>query len=192
MKKTFILPTFIALLFLFPVAASAQTKPLFPFGKSQTATVTPAPVEPSQPAPTEIVDETLGLTDLKDLSLSERRKVVSGELDAILLRLNVLYDKTKVATTRLTQNGIETEKSHAALAQAALSLAQARLTINALTLSAFDPTAEGSVLLMVDGVPFKDSVIKAEAELRSARSFIIASLTELKAAVNTAISASAE
>lgn len=189
MKKiSFTLATTLALFIIIPVPAHAQTKPLFPFAASEKATVSPTPVQSTTAVPSDITEDTIDLNSLKNKPLPERRKIVAAELSDILLRLSVLYDKTKVATDRLTQNGIDTTLSQTELATAALSLADAKLTVDALVLAANDPVNEAAIILIVNSAPFKDGVIKAEDTLRSARSSIITTLTSLKAAVSSVTS----
>ncbi len=196
MKKTFIISGLLAIALAMPSAtyaqASLQAKPLFPFFTSEKAVVTPAPAATTQAAPVEVTEDTIDLIALKSKPLPERRRIVASELDGILLRLNVLFDKTKAATNRLMENKIDTTISNDELANAALTLANARLTIDSLIEASNNPENDSVTLLMVGKATYKDTVIKAEEELRGSRASIIASLSALKAAVAASITAPLE
>ncbi len=185
---------FIALAIAFSPAiayaeAPLQAKPFFPFFSSEKESITPAPVQPSEPAPMEMNEETLDLNMLKSQPLPVRRQMVATELDAIFGRLSVLNDKTKAATVLLSENDIDTTLSETELAKTTLILANARLTIDSLIASSNDPANETVIVLLIGDATFKDTVIKSEHELRAARESIINALTHLKSAVSASVSA---
>ncbi len=128
-------------------------------------------------------NEDINLQDLKNQPLEVRRQVISQELSDILTRLNVIYDKTKAALDRLTQNGIDTSGAQKELLVAADALTTAQTNINVFsdTSVSFEPTEKTPT-------PLRDAVIQVEANLRDAREAILQTLLSLK----TAIDASAQ
>jgi hypothetical protein len=198
MKKALVLTLILGSIAITPAVANAEIA-LFNLKSQNKATITaptPAPQAPAASATTttntstsaELTDDVFAIEDLKNQPLPIRRKLISAQLNDILLTLNVLADKTKAAANRLEQNGIATGIAQTSISEATLTLAQAKLSIDALTTTANDPKNETAESVSVDGVPFKEAVIKTEELLRTARQSIIDSLTSLKAAVSTAAS----
>lgn len=200
MKKSLIFSLFALAAFMAPSAASAeaplQAKSIFPFfssEKTEKGSDIPGPAAQKTPptASIEVTEATLDLEALKAQPLPVRRKMVAGELDAIYDRLSVLADKTKAAALLLSKNDIDTSASQTELAMATLLLAQARLTIDSLIAAANDPAHETAATLMIGTATFKDTVIKAEEELRDTRGSIISALALLKTALNAPAAAPA-
>jgi hypothetical protein len=195
MKKTLILAAFILL--SVPNAAHAQFSLFKAAPKAQITAPTPAPQSASVSTETtvttqEATEDTVDLNTIKDQPLYVRRQIVADQLNDILMKLNVLTDKTKSTADRLHQNGIATDAALTDLSNATLTLAQAKLSIDALITASNDPKNETVTDLMIGKDSFKDAVIDVENQLRSARQSIITSLASLKAAVSAAVSVSAQ
>lgn len=186
MKKSFIYIALVAGVLLTPSFVYAETplqaKSFFPFFSSEKNDTTESSTKTSP------INETIfDLTELKEQPLFIRRQLVASHLDTILLRLNVLYDKTRMATNRLTENNIDTSTSETALLTAVNALTAAKTTIDTLMLSANDPLNETVVDLMIGEQTFKAVVIATEENLRIARENIILALTGLREAVQNSI-----
>jgi hypothetical protein len=201
MKKTLVLALILGSFAITSTAAHAEIA-LFNLKSSNKATITaptPTPQAPAASATTaattsasaDLTNDDFAIEDLKNQSLPARRKLVSAQLGDILLTLNVLADKTKAAAHRLEQNGVVTSSAQTSLSNATLTLANAKLSIDALVTAANDPKNEAAESVLIDGVSFKDTVIKTEELLRTARQSIIDSLVSLKASLSTTATVSA-
>lgn len=124
-------------------------------------------------------EETVDFSDLKNQPIEVRRLVVATELKSILTKLNVLYDKTKIALDRLSANGINTAKAEDELALVADSLVKAKVSIDVFadTNNLFKPSPS-------QPTPLRDAVVKAETSLKISREHIINTLLLLKAAIS--------
>ncbi len=183
MKKGIIFSIFALGILVFPVFSHAQVPVVTPLAPLEKPTL--APIDPSGNPPVEVLgEEVIDMNALKFQPLTIRRQVVSTQLDNIRGRLVGIYDKTGLALIRLADNDIDTSSSETELALAATSLADAKLTIDALITASYDPANNKPVPILINGSSFKDAVLKAELSLRTAREHIITSLTSLKTAVN--------
>lgn len=185
MKKTFVY----SLAFALALAASGTSFAAHNREIEPLPVIAPSPEQASNPPQVEGVstvaaDQQLYDFDaLKDQPLHIRRIAVASQLEQIRLKLSGLYDKTKFAAQRLSENGIDSTPADASFALAETSLADAKISIDALALAANDPANQTDAPIMIEDVSFKDAVIAAETKLREGRDAIIAALGALKTAV---------
>lgn len=178
MKKSFFYSVFLTALLAVSASSFAQTTGGFDLSDGQ------ASASPQQATPVEPVSL---LEDLKSKPLAERRKLVVNELETIAGKLDTLIQKTTLATTRLGENGIDTVATFTALDTATATLTTTKTLIATLKTAANDPKNESVQALSVQGVSFKEAVIKAEGGLRTTRDQIITALATLKVALTTSI-----
>ena len=184
MKNKLISALFLSAILVTPTSSFAQATSFgsFDFTDGQAS----AASNTSQTA-TASVDEATIFELLKNKPLSERRKIVARQLETIALKLELLLQKTSAATTRLAQNDIDTTASTSTLTEAQATLTDTKALVATLITTAEDPANESVQNLSVQGVTFKEAVVKAETGLRTTREQIIAALGALKLAVTTSV-----
>ncbi len=193
MKKLLIVLILTASMAL-PQAAHAESvfslKSLFPFTSKEKGvplSTEPAPEAASVETAGTLTPETEADASLEVPALSTptfffQRKTVVEELEHIFTRLSLATDNTRTAALLLAKNGIDTAAAQTTLAEATLTLAQARISIDIVTAS-----TQGiqSGIFSTPTTDFKEQVATAEKELLTVREALISSLSLLKSAVDT-------
>ena len=178
----------------FPQAAHAESafslRSLFPFTPKEKGV--PLSTEPTPEAASIETTETLTPETEADASLEVpplstptfffQRKTVAEELEHIFARLSLATDNTRTTALLLAKNGIDTAAAQTTLAEVALTLAQARISIDMVTAS-----TQGiqSGIFSTSTADFKEQVATAEKELLTVREALFSSLSLLKSAVDT-------